>query len=373
MKKYAILLILLIQLGFITASVKVFNIQQDTSKYNKLINALVCWNLTEASQELKTLSISNNPKDEAYFYFFKASILLYTSIQTDSISENPSLPFIDSAVKYFEKAQILNNKINFNRLFINNVNQGLDTCASIISSVAKRYYLEANYLQAAKLYERAVDIRSENRYLIGAGLSAMMITSYFKAEKYFLQSLELNSTNEKTWIYLTETYKRMGDTTKALKCSKDAILKNLNNVNILLNMFNVSIWSNRSKEINHSIELIDSITKLNDIKLNTTIGLYFLSNNNFERAEKYYINISNKKTSVESTEIMLKFYYNWFLNETKLIYLNNSKGNTFKNIHEIIVNRNFILKNKILKYLKFASSNSNIKDVFDFLTFELNN
>jgi hypothetical protein len=373
MKKYSILLILLIYLCSLNASVNGVKLEQDTAKYNKLVTALSNWNLTEASQELKIIAKSNNPKDEAYFYFFKANILLYTSIQTDSISENPSLPFIDSAVKYFEKAQIIDNKISFNRLYINNSNQGLDTCASIVASVAKRYYLESNYLQATKLYERAVDIRSDNKYLIGAGLSAMMITSYYKAEKYFQQALILNSTNEKVWIYLTETYKRMSDTTKALICSNESVLKNINNVNILLNYFNISVWSNSRNEINHSIHLLDSITKFSDIKVNTSIGLYFLSKNNFDRAEKYYLSIANKKTNTESTEIMMKFYYNWFLYESKLIYFNNSKGNSKKIIDEIIINKNLFLKNKISKYLKLSSTNQNILDIYNFLNLELNN
>jgi tetratricopeptide (TPR) repeat protein len=345
-------------------------IENDTIKYSKILNALHNWKIADASIELKSIAISSNPNDEAYFYFFKGVVTYYSWRQSDSANGNTSLVFIDSAIKYFEKSISINSSISFSKLYINSPKDGLDTCATVLSSNAKMNYLKGDYLKSTKLYEKAVDINGDYNNLIGAGLSSMMLTSYFKAEKYFKMAKEYYPKNEKTWIFLTEVYKRMGDTVNALNVSHESLLKFNNNVNILLNYYNVANWSNIQKEIDQSItKLEDKSVQRND-QLNKILVNYYSKNNDFKKAEPYIIEVSNNiKSTNERTEALLVFYYNWYINLLDEICIHYSTGNS------LIRNNQYLLANFVLLKSKpyLANDNAKMKQICDFLIHEMDN
>lgn len=355
---------MIIGMGELSAQDKISSDKQ----FNGIIKALNEWNFKSAVDELVKISTSSNPEDEGAFYFFKANITLCTYIQVDSTHENNALSYVDSSVKYFERAIATGSSVFFPSLYIQTPQQGLDTCAAIINKRAKQYYLKDDLLKAMTLYEKIIEFKSDDATLLNAALTAMKLTSYPKARTYFTRSLELNPKNEKAWIGLTETYKRINDTANAINTAFTSLQYDSTNHNLLINLYNIAIFSNKKETLENAIYRLEN-SNVNSKYTPTLANLYYITKD-FVKAEPYYIASSSNQTEDAKCEIMLKFYFNWYLHLYSSALLNTSKGNSESYSSDILANKKFISK-KIEPYITKYYSNNQLKKIVDFLNSEL--
>jgi len=338
----------------------------DTVRFSKITSALQKWDIVSAMNELKTISTSGVPEDEAYFNFFKANITFYSWKQVDSTNENTSLAVIDSAVKYYEHAVSLNASIKFDRLYINSSQSGLDSCATILSKTAKMHFMNENYLQAMKYYEKILDFRAEPSYYTSAGLTAFKLTSYTKAELYLNQALSMNPQDEKSWIILTEVYKHTNDTAKALESSYKAMLSDSRNPNLLLNYYNISSFFNREDQVADAIKRMENHSPKND-KFYSVLGNYHLAKKEFLLAEPHFYALSQKNENASA--VMLKLYYNWYLHLVVSDMIKHSSGNST----EYVAQRNdavLLIKNKIKPYKLLSSKDPQVQTILQYFAQE---
>lgn len=360
------ILLILVTLNLSRSEAQPYKSIPDSIRFLKITQELQRWNIVAAINELKEISTTQKPSDEAYFYFFKASIVFNTWKQTDSIRENTSLTFIDTAVKYYERALSIDKTIFFNQLYIKSPQIGLDTCASILGQYAKMYFLKQDYLKALSYYEKIIDFKSDPMYLTAAGLTALQLTSYPKAIQYLDQSLQLNPKSEKSWLALIEVYKRQNDTINALETANKALIFDSLNLNFLINYVKLATVYKPEKVISAIIDKLEKFSPKNDL-IYITLGNYYLAYKQFDKAELNFL-LYAKKTN---PSVMLKFYYNWYLDlyiSDLLMYKANLIDYSASRIRAMI-----FIQQKIQPYL--ANSNSQdaeIVQVLDFFKKEFN-
>ncbi len=363
--KFFLLLILLLGMGELYSQNNIA-LNKDV-RFDKIIKSLNNWDMKSAVGELLEISKSTNPADEGFFYFFKASITLNTYIQVDSTQDNNALSYVDSSVKYFERAIITGTTIDFPELYIQNPQQGLDTCAGIIGKRAMQYFISDDPLKAMSHYEKIIDFKPDAPNLLNAALTAMRLTSYKKAEIYFKQSLALDPKNEKAWIGLTETYKRINDTLNAIQTVNNSMQYDSLNRDLLINLYNIAIFSNNQTLIDHTIRRLTVANSTSDYAL--LLGNLLVTKRDFLKAEPYYLSIKDNEET--KCYVLIRFYYNWYLKLYATNLLENLKGNSHTYCSNVVSNEHFI-KEKLKKCLTKESTNVQIKAIIDFLNNEFN-
>lgn len=302
------ILLILVTLNLSRSEAQPYQSIPDSTRFLKITQELQRWNIVAAINELKGISSTQNPSDEAYFYFFKASIVFNSWKQSDSTRENTSLTFLDTAIKYYERALSIDKTIFFNQLYIKSPQIGLDSCASILGQHAKMYFLQQDYLKALSYYEKIIDFKYDPMYLTAAGLTALQLTSYPKAILYLNQSLQINPKSEKSWLALIEVYKRQNDTLNVLRTIDKALISDSLNLNFMINYVKlISVYkpqNGRSAIINK----LEKNSSKNDL-IYTTLGNYYFAYKEFDKAELNFLLYAKKN----NPSVMLKFYYNWYL------------------------------------------------------------
>jgi tetratricopeptide (TPR) repeat protein len=337
--------------------------------YSKIISALDHWDMKSAVDELKVLSKTENPEDEPYFYFFKASITYYTWVQVDSIQESPVLSNIDSAVKYFERALIGNPRIAIPQLYIKSSQDGLDSCANIINQRAKMNFLQEDYLKAMNLYDKILDFSNNPVYLTGAGLTALKVTSFYKAENCFLRAIQYSPKYEKARFGLCETYKRLNDSIKGINAAKDAVLIDSLNKNYLINYYNISAYFKNKDEMKQAIAKLEPYATA-DQNICSIVANHYILWKDFPRAESYLLTIASKQRENEANATKLKFYYNWFLSLCSYNSLSSDKANSIGFCKKWIGDR-MLIRQKAGKLLLINTENAQLQGIIEFLKKEL--
>ncbi len=362
----SILLVLILNVSLFSQKTESINM----TKYSKIISALEHWNIKSALDELKILSTTDKPEDEPYFYFFKANITYCIWVQADSTNGNSVLKSIDSAVKYFERAMVNNPRIYIPSLYIKSSEEGLDSCAEIFSKKAKAYFLDEEYLKAMNYYDKIIEFNPKPIYLVGAGLTALKVTSYYKAESCFQQALKIQPSYEKAWIGLCETYKKLKNQEKAIETAKNAILVDSLNKTYLINYYQVSNFFKNESEIQNAIRLLELFSN-QDGSVNQIIASHYISQQNFEKAELVLFKITSKQIDNDISSNMLKFYYQWFIHLNKEANLFNSKANSFQFSSLWVKNRAFIHQ-KVKKYLTLKTDDIQLNKIILFFNSEFN-
>lgn len=363
--KFFLLLIFLLGIGALYSQ---NNIPQNKDvRFDKIIKSLNNWDMKSAVDELLEISKSTNPADEGFFYFFKASITLNTYIQVDSTHENNALSYVDSSVKYFERAIFTGALIDFPELYIQSPQHGLDTCAGIIGKRAMQHFMGDELLKAMTYYEKIIDFKPDAPNLLNAALTAMKLTSYKKAEMYFKQSLALNPKNEKAWIGLTEAYKRINDTLNAIQTVNNSMKYDSLNRNLLINLYNIAIFSNNQILIDNTIRRLIVADSNSDYGL--LLGNLYATKRDFIKAESYYLSMTENEEN--KCNVLIRFYYNWYLKLYATNLLENLKGNSNTYCSNVVSNEHFI-QGKLKKCLAKQSSNVQINAIVDFLNNEFN-
>jgi tetratricopeptide (TPR) repeat protein len=330
-----------------------------------MISAFQSWDMVSALNELKNIATSTFLEDEAYFNFFKANITFYSWKQVDSTHENTSMAVIDSAVKYYEYALSLDASISFPRLYVQSSQSGLDSCALILSRYAKMYFMNEDYLQAMKYYDKILDFRTDAGYYTSAGLTAFKLTSYSKAELYLNQALSMKPKDEKSWVILTEVYKHTQDTAKAITTSYQAMLSDTLNPNLLLNYFVISSFFNSADHLRDAVGRMEKFHPQSD-KLATTLGNYYLVQKEFSTAEPHFLALSKK---VDDASVMLKLYYNWYLHLIMTDMIQHPSGNSM----EYVSQRNkamSLIKEKIKPYRSAKSKDPLVQTILQYFAQE---
>jgi len=338
------------------------------SMYSKIINALEHWDIKSAVTELKVLSTTENPADEPYFYFFKASITFYSWIQADSVQGNPVLSNIDSAVKYFERALVGNPRIFIPQLFIKSSQDGLDSCSEIMANKAKSYFMNEEYLKAMNYYDKILGFNPKPIYLVGAGLTALKITSFYKAEKCFEQAISIQPTYEKAWIGLCETYKRLNNKNKAIETATKAIIFDSLNKTYLINYYKIASFFKDEIETKIAVEKLEHYLN-NDESINQLLANHYISTGNFDKAEKFVLQIASTQSEANRSSSQLKFYYQWFTRLNRDANMLNNKANSKAFMKNWIENRQFIHQ-KVEKYLNIKTEDSLLKIIVQYFNAE---
>lgn len=340
-------------------------IPPDTVRFSKMISALQSWDMVSALNELKNISASTFLEDEAYFNFFKANITFYSWKQVDSTHENTSMAVIDSAVKYYELALAQNPSINIPRLYVQSPQSGLDSCALILSGYAKMYFMNEDYLQAMKYYDKILDFRTDPGYYTSAGLTAFKLTSYSKAELYLNQALSMKPKDEKSWAILTEVYKHTQDTAKAITTSYKAMLSDTLNPNLLLNYYVISSFFNSADHLRDAVGRMEKFHPQND-RFSNTIANYYLAQKKFTLAEPLFFELSKK---ANDPSIMLKLYYNWYLHLVAMNMIEHSSGNSM----EFVSQRNkamSLINEKIKSYRTAKGKDPLVQTILEYFSQE---
>lgn len=341
----------------------------DSIKYKNIIHALNAWDIQSSVAELKNMTQSASPNDEAYFYFFKANITLYTWIQVDSTQENNSLAYIDSAIRYYEKSMLLNLNIQFPSLYIKSPIHGLDTCANIIGQRAKMYFLKEEYLKAMNLYDKILGFSNNPMYFTGAGLTALKVTSFHKAENYFLKAIQYSPEYEKPRIGLCEVYKRLNDSIKGVKTAKEAVLSDSLNKNYLINYYNVSAYFKNRDEMNQAIAKLEPYA-ITDQNIRSLVANHYILSKEFQKAESHVLSIASKQNENDANATRLKFYYNWFLSLSSNNSLSFEKANSIEFCKNWIGGR-MLIRQKVGELLLLKTENTQLQGVVEFLKKEL--
>ncbi len=328
----------------------------DTIRYEKLLKTLYNRDNENSPAELKKIVDKPVREDEGYFYFFKGIISFYIWQREDSIHGNGRPYLIDSAATNFARALKINKKIHFNKLYLETPQIGLDTCIAILSSNAKSKYLNKNYLGALNDYEKIIDIKRDYQNIVGAGLSALMVTSYYKSEKYFKEAIDLKPEDYKNWVYIVESYKRRGDTINAIEYAIKSSNKFPNNYTLVLQDYHVNQWAGNRQNMVNAIPKLEKLSNKDAIVYNI-LGVYYQDYKRYEEAENAYLNsfslIPEQKQLLFNIIVL---YYNRYLSELQIVQSNEVSGT-----------ESYILKTKeaeafLLKSEKFIDNYLNLDD-----------
>ncbi len=358
MKKFILIITILMSIYSLKSQIK-STYPNDTIRYKKILDNLYLRNNEKATDELKKIVDKPIKHDEAYFYFFKGIISFYKWQNEDSIHGMGRPHFLDTAASCFQRAHKINSNIYFQKLYLTNSQVGFDSVIFYMSSNAKAKYLRKNYSAALADYERLLFYKRDNSFVTAAGLSALMLTSYYKALNYFQEAITLNKNDFKNWIYIVETYIKLNDTTNALKYAFDASLLFPNNNNIILQEYDIYKMANLKDSINSSIKKIEKLSN-KDVKIYNILGIYYHDNKRLEDAEKMYLQSFELNKNQDNLLFnIIVLYYNKYLEKLQQVQ-RNYKSTSKEYYYSILENeRNFLLSKKFIDIYQKTDNKQN--------------
>ncbi|UKN02306.1 tetratricopeptide repeat protein [Paracrocinitomix mangrovi] len=269
--------------------------------YGNYEKAFFSGDMEEAAAELKDAKefidksyVHEETKDDPKTLMYYGKI--YIAIpQVAAVSGDEVLKAVDGekAVQDGFAALKRSKEVDSKGRYHSDVDDYCNMYRSMLANQGIKFYEEEKWLEAmgglvgAGMFGEVMGL-SDSIYYFYGGLAAYNIDSMSTAAEAFSKTLEWGYQPGTSAYYYSQALQKQGKTGDAEKMLKDAVAKYPNNKDILIEMINIYIDSDRKEEAVQALK--DAIAlDPNNAQLAYTAGTIYENMNDFENAEKSYL------------------------------------------------------------------------------------